>query len=220
LVIYNGQHILDSNYAYGGYGKIELSNVLRLNSDIGVFRSLTKAFDSHPDEYFYELNKIASALPYKPAKWTGNSPTQFLPDLDYGIQLNQIQLLILYNAIANNGEMVFEGKVLDPSIVSPTTISNIRKALKEVVSPEGTGKLAISDQVSIAGKTGTYIDTTKQMGTIGPKTFSFCGYFPTENPQFTCLVLVYSNKENLTNNRTVVVRILKEIAEKILVNLR
>lgn len=216
LFIYNGHRILDSNYEHGGFGKIEVSNVLPMGSDIGVFRSLTRAFKEHQADYFYHVNKIVSDLPFMTETFTGDSATQYLPAKEYGLQLNPTQVLVLYNTLANNGEMVYDGKVLNPSIVSPTTLANIRGALQKVVSPEGTGRLALSDKMSVAGKTGSYIDATGLSGIVVTRTDSFCGYFPVKKPKFTCLVMIYSNKGKSNENKTIAVQILKKLAENIM----
>ena len=109
--------------------------------------------------------------------------------------------------------MVFEGKVLNPSIVSPTTLNDIRNALNKVVSPEGTGKLAMSDKIAIAGKTGAFVNTS---GILGAKAASFCGYFPAIKPQFACLIKIYNPQNGSYYGSTVAAPLFKQIAEGII----
>ena len=117
--------------------------------------------------------------------------------------------LAFYNAIANNGVMVKpkfvksivkDGKVieeiptevLNPAIASPKTIEQIQTILEKVVS-EGLGKPAGSKQFHVSGKTGT---AQVSKGSGGYKTgrmqylVSFCGYFPSEEPKYSCIVAI------------------------------
>jgi cell division protein FtsI (penicillin-binding protein 3) len=126
----------------------------------------------------------------------------------YAIQVSPLHTLTLYNAIANNGKMMkpylvnsirnngitvkqFSPQVLDDKIASPAIIDAARKSMEMVVT-EGTGKLYFKDMpCPIAGKTGTahvadgdikYYDMVYQA--------SFVGYFPANDPQYTCIVVI------------------------------
>ena len=78
--------------------------------------------------------------------------------------------------------------VSDYSICSAKTMKEIQQTFEMVVS-EGTGKPLFSDNVKIAGKTGSVI---KEDGT---HEVSFCGYFKVNNAVYTCLVII-SNPKN------------------------
>ena len=150
--------------------------------------------------------------PYIPApgdtKWSGLS----LPWMAYGygsIQVTPLQTLTFYNAIANGGEMVkprfikevkewnktiekFEKQVIDPAICSKETVAKVQEMMKDVVE-HGTGKSLYDPNFSMAGKTGT-AQTEYWMDDWGrnPRYISsFVGYFPAENPKYSCIVVIH-----------------------------
>lgn len=129
--------------------------------------------------------------------------------IGYETQVPPINTLTFYNAIANNGVMVkprfvksivkdgqvvedIPTEVLNPAIASPKTIQDIQVILEKVVS-EGLGKKAGSKQFHVSGKTGT---AQVSQGKGGYKTgtmrylVSFCGYFPSEAPKYSCIVAI------------------------------
>ena len=129
--------------------------------------------------------------------------------IGYETQVPPMNTLAFYNAIANNGKMVkprfvksivkdgelvedIPVEVLNPAIASPKTIEQIQTILEKVVS-QGLGKPAGSKQYHVSGKTGT---AQVSKGTGGYKTgttqylVSFCGYFPSEAPKYSCIVAI------------------------------
>ncbi len=151
-------------------------------------------------------------VPYIPApgdkKWSGLS----LPWMAYGygsIQITPLQTLTFYNAIANGGEMVkprfikevkawdrtiekFEKEVIDPQICSPETVAKMQDVLKNVVE-RGTGKSLYDPDFSMAGKTGTaQTEYWKEGWAQNPQYISsFVGFFPAEEPQYSCIVVIH-----------------------------
>ncbi|KAA6349566.1 hypothetical protein EZS27_002991 [termite gut metagenome] len=130
--------------------------------------------------------------------------------IGYEIQIPPIHTLTFYNAIANNGIMVkpkfvtkvmrggdvvkeFPVEVINPSICSPETLREIRKILQMAVS-DGIGKPASSKQFNISGKTGTAQISKGLAGYKNGNTVdfwvSFCGYFPSESPQYSGIVVI------------------------------
>ena len=129
--------------------------------------------------------------------------------IGYETQVPPMNTLAFYNAIANNGKMVkprfvksivkdgelvedIPVEVLNPAIASPKTIEQIQTILEKVGS-QGLGKPAGSKQFHVSGKTGT---AQVSKGTGGYKTgttqylVSFCGYFPSEAPKYSCIVAI------------------------------
>ncbi|MBN4082980.1 transpeptidase family protein, partial [bacterium AH-315-A23] len=140
-------------------------------------------------------------------KWSKNA----LPSIAYGynLRLTPLQTLTFYNAIANNGEMVkpkfvkeirswnkhveyFDKVVIDPEICSNETIKKVQEILKNVVV-RGTGRKLYDKNFSMAGKTGTarteywFDDWDSNKRYIS----SFTGYFPAENPKYSCIVVIH-----------------------------
>jgi cell division protein FtsI (penicillin-binding protein 3) len=140
--------------------------------------------------------------------WSRNA----LPSMAYGYNLSMtpLQTLAFYNAIANNGELVkprfikavksfdkdievFEKEVLVDKICSDETLSKIREILKNIVV-RGTGSRMYSETFSMAGKTGTartdyanFEEWKKDKKYIS----SFAGYFPVNNPKYSCIVVIH-----------------------------
>lgn len=120
----------------------------------------------------------------------------------YETQVPPIYMLMFYNGIANNGKMIkpfitkqllqdgvvretFEAEVINPKLCSDQTLTQVREILAGVVT-DGTAKAVKSDFFTIAGKTGTAMIAAK--GGYSGYYVSFCGYFPAENPKYTCFV--------------------------------
>ena len=126
--------------------------------------------------------------------------------IGYETQIPPISTVTFYNAIANNGKMLrprfvkavqkdgqvvkeMPVEVIKEQIASPKAIEQIREMLLRVVS-EGVGKRAGSKYFAVAGKTGTAQIGGKGGYKGGGHLVSFCGYFPAEKPQYTCIVAI------------------------------
>ncbi|GGG40854.1 penicillin-binding protein [Bizionia arctica] len=141
------------------------------------------------------------------AKWSKNA----LPSMSYGynLKLTPLQTLTFYNAIANNGVMVkptfikevrelnkqietFKITVINNKICSDKTIGEMQEMLKNVVV-RGTGKSLYSPYFSMAGKTGTaQTEYWMEDWEENPRyVSSFAGYFPAENPKYSCIVIIH-----------------------------
>jgi cell division protein FtsI (penicillin-binding protein 3) len=165
--------------------------------------------------------------------WSGIS----LPMMSHGYELRMtpLQILAFYNAIANNGKMVkprfvkeiryhgnvlkrFETEVLNPSICSKETVKKAIKMLEGVVE-NGTAKNLNNSNYSIAGKTGTAQIANEKYGyTVDSKVSyqaSFVGFFPSDNPMYSCMVVVNSPSNAVYYGNLVAGPVFKEIADKV-----
>ncbi len=133
----------------------------------------------------------------------------------YEVSLTPMQTLSFYNAIANDGELLkprlikevregskvvkrFDKEVLNPSICSKETVDKVRQLMKDVVEKKnGTGHGLYSKNFSMAGKTGT---TQKNYVEKDPDKLayisSFAGYFPADNPKYSCIVIIHEPDKN------------------------
>ena len=119
--------------------------------------------------------------------------------------------------------MVYDDKVLNPHIANETTIQTIQKTLEKIVQHNGIYNEDKSLIPSFAGKTGGAHFQSGSPEDVQSNDFdvvSFCGYFPVEDPQFTCLIMLYLNEGNMNSKGSIAVRSIKELAEKIVVNKR
>ena len=127
--------------------------------------------------------------------------------IGYETQIAPINTVAFYNAIANDGKMMqprfikqlvkngevikeFEPVVLKERIAKPQTIKTMQTILEHVVS-QGLGKKAGSKSFKVAGKTGT-AQVADQFGSyhsgVTRYWLSFAGFFPADNPRYTCIV--------------------------------
>ena len=165
-------------------------------------------------------------------KWSKNA----LPSIAYGynLTLTPLQTLTFYNAIANNGEMVkpkfvkeirswnnhvesFDKEVINPKVCSQETIDKMQEVLKNVVI-RGTGETLYEENFSMAGKTGTarteywMDDWNENRRYIS----SFTGYFPAENPKYSCIVVIHKPDKTVGYyGADVSGPVFKDIAQKI-----
>jgi cell division protein FtsI (penicillin-binding protein 3) len=165
--------------------------------------------------------------------WSGISLPMM--SIGYEVHLTPLQMLTFYNAIANNGRMVkpkfihsirrhgnteriFRTEIINPSICSKRTLTKVRSVLEGVVE-NGTAKNLRNANFKIAGKTGTAQiaqgTTGYRSGTGVSHQASFVGYFPAENPKFSCIVVVNSPSRSVYYGNVVAGPIFKEIADKV-----
>jgi cell division protein FtsI (penicillin-binding protein 3) len=139
--------------------------------------------------------------------WSRNA----LPSMAYGynLRMTPLQILTFYNAIANDGVMVrpkfikeirswnepvttFDTEIIHEQIASPETLLQIRDILENIVK-RGTGKSLYSEYFSMAGKTGTARTEYWEEDWAENRRYisSFAGYFPANNPKYSCIVVIH-----------------------------
>ena len=234
--------VKDSNHK--GYGVISASRVFEVSSNVGIVKMIDKFYKDQPEKFVQGLKDLnvglKIGLPIKgegnpiipspaDASWNGLS----LPWMayGYGVSLTPLQTLTFYNAIANNGEMVkpkfvreirsqnnavssYEKEVINPKICSQETIDKVKVMMENVVK-RGTAENIYDPNFSMAGKTGTCQTDYWKDG--GPKYISsFVGYFPADNPQYSCIVVIHKpNKKIGYYGNIVAGPVFKKIAHKI-----
>lgn len=129
--------------------------------------------------------------------------------IGYETQIAPINTVAFYNAIANDGKMMqprfvkqvlkngevvkeYEPVVLKSQIARPKALKTMQTILEHVVS-QGLGRKAGSKLFKVAGKTGT-AQVADQYGSyhsgITRYWLSFAGYFPADNPRYSCIVCI------------------------------
>ena len=159
----------------------------------------------------------------------------------YELQMTPLQILTFYNAVANEGRMVkprfvekitkgrkvvreIKTEVLNPRICSKETIAKVQSALEGVVS-NGTATNLKNADYKIAGKTGTAqiannrggVNAYKDKSKVSHQA-SFVGYFPADNPQYSCIVVINAPSRNVYYGNLVAGPIFKEVADKVYAN--
>jgi cell division protein FtsI (penicillin-binding protein 3) len=169
----------------------------------------------------------------KSAYWSATT----LPwmSIGYESQIPPIYTLAFYNAIANNGKYIrpffvksitkngqvvkaFETETIKASICKPTTLNDIKNVLLGVMeAPKGTAHNVRSKYVRIAGKTGTAQISKGALGYKGGGTthqVSFCGYFPADDPQYTCIVVIREPRKGYPSGGKMAGSVFKNVAER------
>lgn len=246
VVKYFNRSVRDSHK--GGYGKISLGRGFEVSSNTVMAQAVQKAYKDNPSQFVdrinsYGLNKPlglpieGEGIPFIPQVkgkgWSGIA----LPWMAYGynVSVTPMQMLTLYNAVANNGEMVkpifvkeikewnktikkFNKEVINPKICSDETLAKVKAVLENTVK-NGTGKKLYSKDFSMAGKTGTaQVNYGKGKGAESGMYYasSFAGYFPADNPKYSCIVIIH--KPNMAKGiygADVSGPVFKRIAQKI-----
>ena len=214
ITIY-GEKVRDSRK--GGYGTISLRKAFEVSSNTGIVKLVQQHFEKNPEDYvdflytrgFHETTGItikgesAPNIPKpKDDRWSKIS----LPWMayGYGVEFTPLQLLTIYNAVANNGTMVkpqiverimdhgrivedFETAILNPAICSQDVVKKLQALLKGAVEL-GTAKNIYDERIPVAGKTGT----CQLNYWRGGKDYqsSFAGYFPANDPKYSCIVVI------------------------------
>jgi cell division protein FtsI (penicillin-binding protein 3) len=165
--------------------------------------------------------------------WSGLS----LPMMSHGyeVQLTPLQILTFYNAVANDGRMMrprfvtavmqnghvikrFEPDVIINSIASRNTIRKARKMMEGVVE-SGTATNLQNANYKIAGKTGTAQIARGRSGYRSGVRISyqasFVGYFPADNPLYSCIIVVNAPSNGVYYGNLVAGSVFREISDKI-----
>ncbi|NBC24090.1 MAG: PASTA domain-containing protein [Bacteroidetes bacterium] len=149
--------------------------------------------------------------------------------IGYEMEMTPLQIASFYNAVANDGQLMepyivekilkdgkvherFDPTVKDKAIASSETISLARKALQGVVT-HGTAQGMQSKYYSFAGKTGTTQVNYSDRENMTYQS-SFVGYFPADQPKYTCLVMIYDPQQNGFYGATVAGPVFRDIADR------
>ncbi len=171
---------------------------------------------------------------HKPGTKLYNATTVPWMSFGYGISISPLQTAMLYNAVANNGAMLkpylvssikeeglvlneYGPKVVVPKICTEVTLELLRSCL-EGVCTDGTAKEVFKNlPYKVAGKTGTAKVADDNRGyTTNKFQSSFAGYFPADNPQYTCVVVIQNNpSETDYYGATVAAPVFKEISDRL-----
>lgn len=227
---------------------ITFEEAFKTSSNVGISKIVTKYFSQNPDRFVHHLSRFHLDKPYgidlpgegiprikkpKDKDWYGTT----LPWMSIGYEslLTPLQILMLYNLVANNGAIVkpmfvekieyngktirqFQPEIIARNILKPSSIEKAKKILRSVVE-SGTAKSLNIATFKVAGKTGTaqIAKKGKYYTSENNKTYlaSFVGFFPLENPLYTCIVTIVSPSKGIYYGGLVAGPVFKEIAEKV-----
>jgi cell division protein FtsI (penicillin-binding protein 3) len=244
-----GLRIKDSHL---GAGVISVQDAFMMSSNVAFAKLADQHYNSQPEKWYSHLEK------FRLTKETGidivatsgkpiiKSPRNkawgktSIPFMAHGYEelVTPLHMLMLYNAVANNGRMmkpylvnairehgvnvqVFSPQVLEEKICSEATVQKAKICLSAVVdSAHGTAyKHVHSDVYPIAGKTGTAVTAQTNKGYVdGKKIYqsSFIGFFPADKPVYSMAVVIQNSKESKqTYGGPVAGTVFKKISDRI-----
>ncbi|MDP4266001.1 MAG: penicillin-binding protein [Bacteroidota bacterium] len=213
------------------------------SSNVGISKLIYRNYNKDPQRFIDKIYKMkineplnldisGEGKPYikntKDKSWSNLS----LPwmSIGYEVKMSPLQTLTFYNAIANNGKMVkplfikeiretgkvvksFGANVINESICSQETLKKVKEMLEGVVE-EGTARSLKNTIYKIAGKTGT-AQTYQNGGYQKVYKASFVGYFPADNPKYTCIVVINAPSKGEYYGSIIAGPVFKEIADKV-----
>ena len=166
------------------------------------------------EKFHLDIQGEGTAVIHSP-DWEGWTPGLLASmGFGYGLLITPLHTLTFYNAIANDGKMMkpyfiegyekdghvvkkFKPQEISGSICTKATAEKAREALRAVVT-DGTGKMMNKEVFHISGKTGTariaFDGGGYERGGMRRYQATFCGFFPSENPEYSVIVVLYSGK--------------------------
>jgi cell division protein FtsI/penicillin-binding protein 2 len=197
------------------YGLLSVENIITKSSNIGAAKIGIKMGEQRLFDYIQDFgfgHKTGIPLPSESrgivhpiAKWSKVSIAQ-LP-MGQGIAVTRLQMMMAMCAIANRGWLMrpmlvnrledSQHKVVAKyspqpvrQVISEATAKLMTKALKTVVSAEGTAPKAALEHYTAAGKTGTAQKAEHGVYVSGKYFASFVGFFPADNPELCISVML------------------------------
>jgi cell division protein FtsI (penicillin-binding protein 3) len=214
-IVYNGRRIHDSK----PHGLLPVWGVLAESSDVGSIKIALRLGEDRFYKYIraygfgqqtgIELPGETRGLTKPPSRWSKVSIAAIAMGQEIGI--SPIQLASLISTFANDGVWVAPRIVagtLQPKnapqmvafhpgasrrVISSYTAAEMRAMMQKVVL-EGTGRKAILEGYSAAGKTGTAQKVDPSTGAYSKTKYigSFAGLAPVNNPQIVVAVILDS----------------------------
>jgi cell division protein FtsI (penicillin-binding protein 3) len=226
-----------------GYGNLSIREVFAKSSNTGITKLIMENFSKNPEIFIDIIKKLkidektginlyGEGDPFIPdpknKNWSGIS----LPwmSIGYGLELSPLQVLNIYNGIANDGKMIkpiivkrilngkkvvkeFKTKVIVEKMCSEKTIKEIKSLLCDVVEI-GTSTSSKGSFYKIVGKSGTA--NILEKGKYYNKTYiTFVGYFPEKTPKYSFIICMSNPKIWKWHYGGRLAIVIKEIANKI-----
>ena len=224
-----GLTIKDSHL--GLYNELTVKEAFERSSNVAFAKLADQFYHNQPSKFIdhlhrYRLDTITGVdITAASGKPTIKKPTNrswantTIPYMAHGYEelVTPLHMLMLYNAVANNGKMMkpylvssikhygVEVKSIKPvvlvdKICSDETLAQLKECLLAVVDGEhGTARKIKDSAYQIAGKTGTAVTALDNRGyNKGNKIYqaSFIGYFPAGLPKYTMAVVIQNSQES------------------------
>ncbi len=237
-IVYNGMRIRDAK----PHGILPVWGVLAESSDVGAIKIALRLGEDRFYKYIraygfgqqtgIELPGETRGLTKPPSRWSKVSIAAISMGQEIGI--SPIQLSGLISTFANDGvwiaprivagtveprgtpQMVAFHPGTSRRVISPYTAAEMRSMMQKVVL-EGTGRKAVLEGYSSAGKTGTAQKVDPATGAYSKTKYvgSFAGFAPVNNPQIV-VVAILDSAVGLHQGGQVSAPIFRRVAQQVL----
>ncbi|HXR82706.1 MAG TPA: penicillin-binding protein [Hanamia sp.] len=222
-----GLNITDSHL---GTGRVTVKEAFAMSSNVAFAKLADEYYHNQPSKFYQHLHAlrldttsgvdiVGAAKPFIKKPSSKHWAKTTIPFMAHGYEELEtpLNLLMVYNAVANNGKMMkpylvnsvnemgeeiqtFKPKVLVDKICSDETLGKLKGCLMAVVqSKEGTAHALETNVYEFAGKTGTAVSAMDNRGyNKGSKIYqsAFMGYFPVNNPEYTIGIVIQNSSES------------------------
>jgi cell division protein FtsI (penicillin-binding protein 3) len=240
-----GGRILTDDGHNTQYSFLTPGKAFAISSNVAIATWLTKYYGKSNKSFYEKLQQFGltdltkidlkgERNPFinKPENWSAMSLAWI--GHGYEVKFTPLQILSFYNAIANkgtrvkpylvqkitdNGNVIREYKPQSASkkICSEKAAQMAKEIMLRVVEDEnGTGRKIYTPHYRIAGKTGTAKMSFGSTGYSDKNLSSFVGFFPADEPLYSCIVVVGGPQGLLTTGGAISAPIFKTMADKII----
>ena len=206
--------VIKDDHTLAGRDSLSLKEVIEQSSNVGMSDLGWRYYNNRRDTLralveqmfpYAKLNPDVKAPEYNSRINNLHASNRDFLNFCYGYstRVSALQLITFYNALGAEGRMVKplfckaivdkDGReqavrpvVLNPQMCSKRTARLMREMLEGVVE-NGTGNNIKNNTYGRAGKTGTAVHSYSNLKRYNA---SFAGFFPSENPRYTCLVML------------------------------
>lgn len=240
-----GGHLLTDDGHNTQYTFLTPGKAFAISSNVAIATWLNKYYGNNKEKFYKKLQQFGLTQlthvgikgernPFinMPKNWSAMSLAWIAHG--YEVKFTPLQLLTFYNAVANAGtrvkpyliqQVVDNGKVIreykpqssSEKICSPEAAAMAKEIMLRVTEDEnGTGRSIRTPHYRIAGKTGTAKMSFDNKGFTQKNLSSFVGFFPADNPLYSCIVVVGGPQGLLTTGGAVSAPIFRTMADKII----
>ncbi len=242
--VFAGQLLTDDGHN-SQYSFLTPGKALAISSNVVIAKWITQFYGSNKQKFYNKLEDFgltaaahidlkgeSSPVIHQPKDWSALS----LPWIAHGyeVKFTPLQILTFYNAIANNGtrmkpylvqQVLDNGNVIreykptstKQKICKPEAAAMAKEILLRVVEDKnGTGRGIFTPHYRIAGKTGTAKMSFGKTGYTDKNLSSFVGFFPADDPLYSCIVVIGGPQGLFTTGGAVSAPVFRTMADKII----
>ena len=211
------------------YGKLNLSKIISLSSNVGMVKLCSKQEMEHLTNYYKKFGigeyPVSILLPAREGFLPHHSEFTLRDKVSscygYGMTLSALQIAQAYMVFANNGFFkelrLFKDKLFESNkesqVISQETNNLIIEMLEQTVNSDtGTARAARLKGRVVAGKTGTAMESLKDDSSY---TATFSGFVPSNNPDYLSVVVLHGLKGEESSGGRVAAPVFSDIMHEI-----